>query len=166
VAVAAGRAILLILAGAMLGAQAAPSAFDLAGEFAVRRPNGDVSGARFTTIDSVTIVAADRRNAHVSMELSFFNGHMCSIDGMARMEGTRLVLRDPQAQSFDGQPCRLEIWRDGNRLRWDDGDGSCRSNCGARGSFGDGQMRWSARRAIPAAERRRILTEARRPRDP
>ena len=162
---AAGRLILLALAGAMLGAQAAPSAYDLAGRFVRRVPNGDITGARFTTTDTVLIVPADRGSAYVSMDLSFFNGHECSIAGMARMEGARLVLRDPDAQGFDGAPCRLEIWRQSGRLRWDDGEGTCRSNCGARGGFND-TMRWSARRVISRAEQARILVQARRPRDP
>lgn len=163
---AAGRIIAIMIAGAALGAQAAPSAFDLAGRFVTRHANGDVSGARFTTTDEVLIVPADRESAYLEMGLTFFNGHECSIGGMARMEGSRLVLRDSDAQGFDGTPCRLEVWRDGNRLRWDDGEGTCRSNCGARGGFQGGEMRWSARRAVPADEQQRILTDARRPRDP
>jgi hypothetical protein len=150
----------------MLGAQTAPSAYDLAGRFIVRRPNGDITGARFTTTDTVTIVAADRNSAYVSMDLSFFNGHECSIGGMATLEGSRLVLRDPDAQGYDGTPCRLEIWRQGGQLRWDDGEATCRSTCGARGGYNDGEMRWSARRIIPRAEQARILADARRPRDP
>lgn len=163
---AAGRIVAIAVAGAMLGAQAAPSAYDLAGRFVTRHANGDVSGARFTTTDEVVIVPADRSTAYVSFGLTFFNGHECSIGGMARMEGSRLVLRDPDAQGFDGAPCRLQIWRQGSRLRWDDGEGSCQSTCGARGGYHDGGMRWSARRAIPRAEQQRILTDARRPRDP
>jgi hypothetical protein len=164
--VAAGRLVLLALAGALLGAQTAPTAYDLAGAFVRRHDNGDITGARYQTTDEVTIVAADARTAYVSLGLTFFNGHECSIGGMATLEGNRLVLRDPDAQGFDGSPCRLEIWRDGNRLRWDDGEGSCRSTCGARGGYNGGEMRWSLRRAIPRAEQQRILTEARRPRDP
>ena len=163
---AAGKFVLLVLAGAMLGAQAAPSAYDLAGRFVWRHANGDVTGARFTTTDEVVIVPADRDSAYVSMALTFFNGHECSIGGMARMEGSRLVLRDPDAQGFDGTPCRLEIWRQGNRLRWDDGEASCSSTCGARGGYNNGEMRWSLRRTIPRAEQQRILADARRPRDP
>lgn len=163
---AAGRFVLLGVAGALLGAQAAPSAYDLAGRFVWRHANGDVSGRRYTTTDEVVIVPADREAAYVELGLSFFNGHECSISGMARMEGRRLVLRDPDAQSFDGSPCRLEVWREGGRLRWDDGEDTCRSNCGARGSFSDGEMRWSLRRAIPAAEQARLLAAGRRPNVP
>lgn len=163
---AAGKFILLGVAGALLGAQAAPSAYDLAGRFVWRHANGDVTGASFMTTDEVVIVPASGTTAYLEMGLTFFNGHECSISGMARMEGARLVLSEPEAQGFDGRPCRLEVWREGNRLRWNDGENSCQSNCGARGSFNGGEMRWSSRRAIPAAEQTRILAEARRPRDP
>ena len=162
----AGRVLLVAAVGALLSGQATPSAYELAGLFERSVPNGDTSGARFRTVDRVMIVAADRRNAYVSMDLSFFNGHQCSIDGMARMESSRLVLNSSEAQGFDGTPCRLEIWRDGQRLRWHDGNDTCRSNCGARGGFGDGEMRWSVRRAIRRAEQSRLLAEARRPRAP
>ncbi|HYN46920.1 MAG TPA: hypothetical protein VES64_09535 [Allosphingosinicella sp.] len=152
-----GAVLALFAAGAAVGAAAAPSAYDLAGRYTHRFENGDISGARFTSTDTVLIVAVGRRRAYVDLHLNFFNGHECSIGGMAGLEDGRLVLRDPQARGHDGAPCMLSIWRDGARLRWTDGDGSCRSNCGARGSLSDGAMRWSSRRAVARAEQARIL---------
>ena len=154
------RAVLLLAALVALGASAVPSAENLAGRFTRRVANGDISGARFTTTDTILIVPVDRANAYLEMQLSFFNGHQCSIAGMATMEGSRLVLRDADAQGFDGAPCQLSVWREGSRLRWSDGGGSCRSNCGARGRFDD-TMRWSARRILSRAERARILADFR-----
>jgi len=152
-----GTALALFAAGAALGA-AAPSAYDLAGRYTHSFRNGDISGARFTSTDSVIIVATDPGHAYVDVQLNFFNGHECSIGGMAALEGGRLVLRDPEAQGHDGTPCRLSLWREGGKLRWTDGEGSCRSNCGARGGLTDGEMAWSSRRPIPAAEQARILS--------
>jgi hypothetical protein len=157
--VAAGRLLALFAAGACVGAAVPPSASDLAGRYTHSFRNGDVSGARFTSTDSVTIVATGPAGAYVDLRLNFFNGHECSIGGIAALEGARLVLRDADARGFDGTPCTLSLWRDGARLRWDDGGGSCQSNCGARGSFSDGEMRWASRRPIPRAEQTRILAD-------
>jgi len=155
----------LFLAGTALGAAAAPSAFDLSGRYTYNFRNGDISGDRFTSTDSVIIVPIDRGRAYFDMQLNFFNGHECSIGGMATLEGGRLVYRDPQMRGFDGAPCTLAIWRDGARLRWTDGEGSCKGYCGARGGLSDGEMRWSSRRPIPRAEQARILADYERTAD-
>ena len=153
------RALALLAAGAVLGGAGAPSAYDLAGRYTYSFSNGDISGARFTSTDSVIIVATDRTHAVVDLQLNFFNGHACSIGGLAGLEGGRLVYRNSEMRGFDEAPCELRIWRDGARLRWDDGEGSCQSYCGARGRLSNGEMRWSSRRAIPRAEQSRILAE-------
>ena len=151
-------ALLLVVAGAAL-ARDATSAAELAGRYTHSFRNGDISGARFTSTDSVVVVATGPSAAYVALDLNFFNGHQCSIGGLASLEDGRLVHRDAEMPNHDGVPCRLSLWRDGTRLRWTDGEGSCRAFCGARGSLTDGEMRWSSRRAIPRAEQNRILRE-------
>lgn len=155
----------LFAAGAALGATAAPSAHDLAGRWTHRSMSGDVSGARFAVEDEVVIVAVDRGRAVFDIQLSFFNGHACSIGGMANLEGGRLVYRDPESRGYDGAPCTLAIWRDGARLRWDDGEASCQGFCGARGGLRGGEMRWSGRRPVSRTEQARILADHERNRD-
>lgn len=154
----------LFAAGAALGAGAAPSAFDLAGRWTHGHTSGDISGARFPVEDEVIIVAVDRDRAIFDIQLNFFNGHTCSIGGMASLEGGRLVYRDPEMRGYDGRACTLSIWRDGNRLRWDDGEATCQGSCGARGGLRGGEMRWSGRRAITRAEQARILADYQRDR--
>jgi hypothetical protein len=154
----AGAAFVLFAAGAALGAAALGPAAELAGRYTYRFRNGDVSGAHYPSTDEVTIVDLGGGRAYVEMNLAFFNGHECAIGGAARTEGRRLVLRDPDARGFEGAPCRLEVWRQGSRLRWED-QGSCQSNCGARGGFGGGEMAWSSRRPVPRGERARILRD-------
>lgn len=161
---AAGRILILFAAGAALGAAAAPSAYELAGRYTYSFRNGDVTGARFTSTDTLVIVPVDRRRAVFDMQLNFFNGHECSIGGLAVLEGNRLVFRDPEP-GYDGRRCTLTIWRDRARLRWDDGEDSCRGNCGARGSLGDGGMAWTSRRPISRAEQSRIRADYDRNRD-
>lgn len=159
-----GPALAVFATGTALEAAVPPSAHDLAGRYTHSFRNGDISGDRFTSTDSAIIVATDRSHAVVDLQLNFFNGHECSIGGMAELDGRQLVFRDSEMQGFDGASCELRIWRDGARLRWTDGEGSCRGYCGARGGLSDGEMRWSSRRPIPRAEQARILRDLERSR--
>jgi hypothetical protein len=153
----------LFAAGLALGgAAAAPSAHDLAGRWTHRFTSGDISGARFPVEDEVVIVAVDRGHAVFDIQLNFFNGHQCSIGGMATLEGRQLVFRDPAGRGYDGRTCALRIWRDGARLRWDDGEGTCQGYCGARGRLAGGEMRWAGRRPISPAEQARIRADQER----
>jgi hypothetical protein len=160
--VAAGRLLLLLPAGAVLGGAAVPSAHDLAGRWTRRFTSGDISGARFPVQDQLVIVATGPGHAVFDLQLHFFNGHECSIGGVATLEGSRLVYENAQTTGYDGSACRLEIWRDGNRIRWDDGESTCQGFCGARGGLGGGELRWSTRRAITRAERARIIANEQR----
>jgi hypothetical protein len=163
-AVAAGRlrqAALpgLFAAGAALGAGALPTAFDLAGRYTHSFGNGDVSGAHYRTTDELEIVARDRTHAMFDIQLNFFNGHECSLGGEAILEGSALVYRSAEPPT-PGEPlCMLRIWRDGARLRWTDGDNSCKAYCGARGSFMEGSMAWSSRRPLSRAHRADFLRD-------
>ena len=163
---AAGRLLLLLAVGAALGGAAtAPSAHDLAGQWTRRFTSGDITGARFPVEDELVVVATDPTHAVFDLQLNFFNGHECSIGGVATLEGSRLVYNNPQTTGYDGSPCRLEIWRDGNRIRWDDGEGTCQGFCGARGGLRGGEMRWSARRAISRRRQADIIANEQRNRN-
>ena len=169
-AAVAGKARLLALlaffaGGAALGAGAAPSAFDLAGRYTHSFRNGTVDGSRFTSTDTLLIVPTDDRHVVFSLDLAFFNGHMCGIGGRARLEGDALVYRDPEMTGYGtGGSCTLRIRRANGRIVWSDA-GTCAGYCGARGSLDGGGMAWSSRRAIPRAERRRILRDYERARN-
>jgi len=159
-----GRAALLatFAAGGALGAAASPSAFDLAGRYTYSFRNGDVSGAHYRTTDELVIVARDRTHAVFDIQLNFFNGHECSLTGEAVLEGSALVHRETDSLLPGEPPCTFRFWRDRGRLRWDDGDNSCKTYCGARGSFMDGSMAWSSRRPLSRAERARFLGDTSR----
>jgi hypothetical protein len=147
----------LLAGGAALGAGAGPSAFDLAGRYTFSFRNGDVSGDHYRSTDELEIVARDRTHAAFDIGLAFYNGHECSLNGEAVLEGNVLVYREAQPAA-PGEPlCVLRLWREGARLRWTDGEGSCQAYCGARGSLTDGHMAWSSRRALSRAERARFL---------
>jgi hypothetical protein len=149
--------IAFAVAGAAMGAAAAPSAFDLAGHYSYSFRNGNVSGEQYRSTDTLDIVARDRTHAVFDIQLNFYNGHECSLGGEAVLEGRALVYREMTPLIEGEPPCVLRLWRDRGRMRWDDGDNSCKAYCGARGSFMDGGMAWSTRRPIPRATRARFL---------
>jgi hypothetical protein len=118
-----------------------------------------VDGGAYTSIDTVTIVAPDRRRAVFDIHLNFYNGHECNIGGPAVLEGDTLVYRDPEMTGYgDGGICELRIRRAGRRISWDDG-GTCSGYCGARGSLRGGGIAWSSRHALSRAQQRRILRD-------
>lgn len=125
-------ALALISASALAATQTGILA-QIAGRYERSFKSGDVSGDTYSVTDVVEIVPQGSNRARVSMELNFFNGHSCDIEGVANVEGQRLVLRAPELDMTDGTQCRLVIWKQGNMLRWSDGQRSCANACGARG---------------------------------
>jgi hypothetical protein len=94
-----------------------------------------VDGSKFWSDDVVEIVPVDAGHAFFRAELAFYNGHSCSIAGVAKAASGKLVYSEKQP-SYDGGPtCHLTITTKGKSLLLDDGDGSCQSYCGARGSL-------------------------------
>ena len=143
---------LIALAGVAAGAGAA-TAVDpvraLAGRYSWHFQNGDVTGATYGSDDVAEIVPVDATHAYVRFALNFYNGHSCSLAGIAARQGDALVYRGLPDDIFgdNAQPCRLTIRRVGAKLTWDDG-GTCKGHCGARGSFLNGNMAWSSKRPI------------------
>lgn len=128
------KAIILLGLAAIAAAPASPVT-SLAGRYSKHFQNGMVDGSKFWSDDVVEIVPIDAAHAYFRAELAFYNGHSCSIAGVAKAVGNKLVYREKQA-SYDGGPtCRLTITTKGKSLLLDDGDGSCQSYCGARGSL-------------------------------
>lgn len=143
---------------------AAPATFaansimlQLAGSYTHRFKNGDISGAVYYTTDTVEIVPLDPARAAINLDLHFFNGHICTVSGIANLEGKRLVYQDREPSSYSDSGCRLEIWRDRDSLRWSDGEGrSCRSYCGARGGLYNGEISYRSRRKVSASRAKQM----------
>jgi len=128
------KAIILLGLMAIAAAPASPVA-SLAGRYSKHFQNGFVDGSKYWSDDVVEIVPVDSTHAYFRAELEFYNGHSCSIAGVAKTVGNTLVYREKEP-SYDGGPtCRLTITTKGKSLLLDDGDGSCQSYCGARGSL-------------------------------
>lgn len=128
------KAIILLGLAAVAAAPASPVT-SLAGRYSKHFQNGMVDGSKFWSDDVVEIVPVDATHAYFRAELAFYNGHSCSIAGIAKTAGNKLIYSEKQP-SYDGGPsCRLTITTKGKNLLLDDGEGSCQAYCGARGSL-------------------------------
>ena len=126
---------IVILTLAVIAAAPVSPVTSLAGRYSKHFQNGMVDGSKFWSDDVVEIVPVDAGHAFFRAELAFYNGHSCSIAGVAKAAGGKLVYSEKQP-SYDGGPtCHLTITTKGKSLLLDDGDGSCQSYCGARGSL-------------------------------
>ena len=86
------------------------------------------SGARYTTTDTRRrSCPLDRDRAYVRHRPQFLQRPPAASSGIATVEGRALVYRDAGHHGTGGGvgPCVLRIWREGGRLRWNDGDGTC-----------------------------------------
>ena len=150
---AAGRLIAwtaALAAGAAALVAAAPlnPVQALAGRYSHHFKNGTVQGETYWSDDVVEVVSIDPRHAYVRFALDFYNGHSCSLQGVARAEGDALVYHEPPAEQIGDRQCTFRIARQGDKLVWDDAGGSCKDHCGARGSLSKGAIAWSSKRAI------------------
>ncbi|KQN26599.1 hypothetical protein ASE86_11000 [Sphingomonas sp. Leaf33] len=149
----AGQAGRLILAAALspLLLAAGPAAPDpvraLAGRYSQHFQNGTVDGDTYWSDDVVEIVPVDARHAYVRIETNFFNGHSCSLSGVAAAERASIIYREP-ASGVTGGACVMTLRRRGAKLSFTDNNGGCQSYCGARGGFAGGELPWSSRRPI------------------
>ena len=135
--------------GAALYAGAAEPMADLAGYYARTWQSGDVGGGKYDVTDEVVIEPVDATHARISFALNFFNGHTCELDGVAELQGNKLVFTDP-AEGWQGKSCKLEIWRQGKDLRWTDRNFGCHSYCGMRGTFTNMKMALKYRKPLSA----------------
>jgi len=146
----------------LVGAAAsAPTAVDsLAGRYYRQFPNALVTGEKYTGENIVEIVPVAGSAAYVRIHLDYFNGHSCSLFGIAKAEGRALVYRDP-GETWDGRPCVLRIRRSGRDLSIDDGGGTCSDNCGARGTLSEIALPFASRRQITYMNRLKASPEYR-----
>lgn len=106
----------------------------LAGRYTKHFQNGFADGSKYWSDNVVEIVPIDATHAYFRAELDFFNGHQCSIYGVAKAVGKKLVYSEKE-ETGSGNICKLTISASGKDLLLDDGEGSCKAYCGARGTF-------------------------------
>jgi len=147
------KAIILLGLTAIAAAPASPVTA-LAGRYSKHFQNGMVDGSKYWSDDVVEIVPIDATHAYFRADLQFYNGHSCGVSGVAKAVSGKLVYTEKKAD-YDGAPlCRLTISTKGKALLLDDGDGSCQSYCGARGSLSGFDL-------IPLSSKRSISYMAR-----
>ena len=147
------KAIILLGLTAIAAAPSSPIA-SLVGRYSKHFQNGLVDGSKFWSDDVVEIVPVDATHAYFRADLAFYNGHSCSIAGIAKTVGNKLVYREKRPMYDGGPTCRLTITTKGKSLLLDDGDGACQTYCGARGTL-------SGFDSIPLSSKRPISYMAR-----
>jgi hypothetical protein len=143
------KKLALLLPLTLLAAAPASPVSTLAGRYSRHFQNGLVDGSKFWSDDVIEIVPVDAGHAYFRADLNFYNGHTCGITGIARAVGNTLVYAEKQPQYDGADKCRLTISAKGKALLLDDGDNSCKTYCGARGSLADfDSVPLSSKRAI------------------
>jgi len=133
---------LLVLAASPLASAVEIDAIE--GAYHHHFENGDVSGDKFAGEDVLEIVKITNDSAYFRTHLDFFNGHVCSLWGVADLVGDQLVYR-PKSQPN----CVLTLAFSDKGVTFSDPAGACREqNCGARGSFDGTSFPAKSRRAI------------------
>jgi hypothetical protein len=127
------------------GAQEAQQLMDkMAGVYKHRFMSGVVVPGKadeaYQAEDVIEIVPFDADHIYVRADLEFYNGHQCQIYGMARFENGKFVYRDPEPPLAGHAPCVLRVGIEKDKLTLTDRDGadgesSCWTHCGARGSL-------------------------------
>ena len=127
----------------------------LAGRYSSHFKNGTMQGGVYWSDDVAEIVPVGTDAAYIRIGLDFANGHSCTIAGVGKIDGERILYDDRAAALPDEPPCRLSVSRKGNDLSIDDGDGSCKSYCGTRGSLTGQTLPFASRRPITYMQRLR-----------
>ena len=161
------RTFLLSLPLLLAAGPASPDpAQRLVGRYAMDVQEGFMdSKETYTGLRIAEIVPVAPRAAYVRVALDYFNGHSCDISGVAKAEGDALVYRDPDTSmaypESSSKQCVLTVRRVGKSLRIDDGDESCHSYCGARGTLSNVSLPYASKRPIRYLDRLKRSAEYR-----
>jgi hypothetical protein len=119
----------------------------LAGVYKKSFQNGNIDGGKYQSEDILEIVKISPAAAYVRTHLEFFNGHICDIWGVAKLEGDALVYHGPT--NSQGKPCLLSVKVKDGKVTLDDKDGACAiGTCGNRGMYNGTAFDLKKRRAI------------------
>jgi hypothetical protein len=162
-------ATLLAFLAAVSAASPAPVVESIAGVYkmshGIAMHDGSLPPDRRVPVeDVIEIVAQPHGEAYLRLRLTFDNGHICALHGIARTEGEALVYR-PRGDA-QGQ-CVLGVRKVGGRIVLHDKDGACRPDfCGMRGILEGASFALSGRhpirymgRLLASREYREALTE-------
>lgn len=139
---------------------------DIEGVYKKRFMNGVITPGRqpgeedtfYEAENVLEIVPHDDEHVYFRVRLHYYNGHMCSLYGMARHEGGGFVFRSNEEASDGGERCTLTITPSSDAITLNDrisptSGATCRSHCGIRGSLSNVSMPKKSRRPIRYKER-------------
>lgn len=108
----------------------------IAGVYKTRFKNALVGGETYVSENILEVVPYRNNAAYFRLHLDFYNGHECSISGIAQATADTLIYRGPD--DVDGHPCVLSLRRARDGIHISEGEnGACRNQtCGARGGYG------------------------------
>jgi hypothetical protein len=119
----------------------------LAGVYKKTFQNGNIDGGKYQSEDILEIVKISPTTAYVRTHLEFFNGHVCNIWGVAKVEGDGLVYHSET--NSQGKPCLLSVKVQAGKVTLDDKDGACAiGTCGNRGMYNGTAFELKKRRVI------------------
>ena len=145
----------------------APAAImkDMAGVYKQRFTSGLITPGKapmeadqtYQAEDVIEIVPYDDTRMYFRARLQFYNGHVCSISGLARHQNGAFVFHAPDTAGMVDD-CTLTIASSNDALTMTDrvspdGPATCSAHCGARGSFSNVSMKNTTRRPIRYLDR-------------
>jgi hypothetical protein len=105
----------------------------LEGVYKNRFQNSDIDGNKYQSENVFEFVHVSDVAAYIKVHLQFFNGHSCSISGIAEYKQSgELIFQDPDIENS----CALSISQNKEQIKFEDRGGNCHKFCGARGGLG------------------------------
>lgn len=121
--------------------------------------SGDTTGAKYRVTDTLEILGVEKDRVYFSVDLNFYNGHTCSLSGIAESEKGALVYRDNSDDP--DKPCKLRLIPAKGRIMFEDAEQQCRATCGARGGYNGAEFSMTSRRKLTGKERQQALSDYR-----
>lgn len=142
--------LVLILPAVAAQASALKMIKDIEGVYKQRFTNAMITPGKapleadqfFQSENIIEVMRHDDQHIYLRAELNFYNGHTCSIYGIARFQKNAFVYRAPALSAENTQACTLTVTHTADSLRISDrvqhdGPATCRAYCGVRGSLSD-----------------------------
>ena len=122
-----------------------------AGVYKRRFPNALVDGSTFTSENILEVVKVSPDAVYFRTHLEFYNGHTCSLHGLASyMQSGTFVFNDTSGltDGLRNRTCRMQLRLDTEGAALLDPDHSCNIYCGARGGIDGATFSAGERRPI------------------